>query len=528
MRRPNFLIIQADQLAAQALPSYGNTVAKAPQITALADAGVVFEHPYCPSPLCSPSRFSMLAGQLPSRIGAYDNAAEFGASIPTFLHYLRRMGYRTCLSGKMHFVGPDQLHGFEERLTTDIYPADFTWTPDWRNPDRMLEWFHNMTSVVQAGVCAASMDLDFGEEAAFHAVRRIYSHVREPDERPLCMLVSFTQPHDPYVITREYWDRYRDDEIDMPAVPAMPYMELDPHSQRLWRMSALDEYAITDEDIRNARHGYYSAISYVDDKVGELIAALQAVGLYEDTIVVITSDHGDMLGERGLWYKMSMFDPSARVPLIFHAPAYFGARRVAEPVSLLDLLPTLVELAGGEPNPQWAAPIDGHSLARLLGGDGGRASDTVLAEYLAEGLSAPCVMIRRGPYKYIFCETDPEQLYDLSADPHELRNLASSPEHAEIREAFRAEVAQRWNLGALREHVLASQQRRYLVAAALQQGRHTSWDYQPRQDAAQQYVRTHMELWELMKRSRFPSVAPPAPQQAIVRDVSAALGEASQ
>jgi choline-sulfatase len=437
------------------------------------------------------------------------------------------MGYRTCLSGKMHFVGPDQLHGFEERLTTDIYPADFTWTPDWQHPNRMLEWFHNMTSVVQAGVCAASMDLDFGEETAFHAVRRIYGQVREPDERPLCMLVSFTQPHDPYVITREYWDRYRDDEIDMPAVAPIPYAQLDPHSQRLQRMCAIDECGITEEHIRNARHGYYSAISYVDDKISQLLAALRAVGMYDNTIIIITSDHGDMLGERGLWYKMSMFDRSARVPLIFHAPAYFNARRVVEPVSLLDLLPTLVELASGEANTQWAAPIDGYSLAPILQGQGGRAGDEVLVEYLAEGVSAPCLMIRRERYKYIFCETDPEQLYDLSADPHELNNLADSPQHADLRRLFHAEVQQRWDIHKLREQVLASQQRRHLVAAALQQGQHTSWDYQPRQDAAQQYVRTHMELWELMKRSRFPPVAPPVPQQAIARDASAALGEAS-
>ena len=127
---PNILLIMADQMAAPALPCYGHPVVQAPNISRLAREGVVFDSAYCNSPLCAPSRAVLVTGQLPSRTGAYDNAAEFPASVPTFGHYLRAMGYHTSLCGKMHFIGPDQLHGFEERLTTDIYPADFGWTPD--------------------------------------------------------------------------------------------------------------------------------------------------------------------------------------------------------------------------------------------------------------------------------------------------------------------------------------------------------------------------------------------------------------
>ena len=139
-KRPNILIIQADQLTAGALSCYGGTVAKTPHIDRLARDGVVFESFYTNSPLCAPSRFSMMSGQLPSAIGAYDNAAEFGADVPTFAHYLRAAGYQTYLSGKMHFCGPDQLHGFEQRLTTDIYPADYGWTPNWDNFAERLSW----------------------------------------------------------------------------------------------------------------------------------------------------------------------------------------------------------------------------------------------------------------------------------------------------------------------------------------------------------------------------------------------------
>jgi choline-sulfatase len=171
---PNILFIMADQLTAPALPFYGHPLVKTPHLTALANDGVVFENAYCNSPLCAPSRFSMMTGQLPSRIGAYDNAAYFPGDIPTMAHYLRERGYHTCLSGKMHFVGADQLHGFEERLTTDIYPSDFGWTPDWENFAERPSWYHNMLSVVQAGLCTTSNQLDFDEEVAFHAVRKIY------------------------------------------------------------------------------------------------------------------------------------------------------------------------------------------------------------------------------------------------------------------------------------------------------------------------------------------------------------------
>ena len=150
-KAPNILFIHTDQLSAEMLGAYGNKIASTPHIDALAERGVVFDSAYCNFPLCAPSRFSMLAGQLNSKIAAYDNAAEFPSSIPTFAHYLRWMGYQTCLIGKMHFIGADQLHGFEERRTTDIYPSDFAWTGDWT--DLQAKHANNATSFTEAGVC---------------------------------------------------------------------------------------------------------------------------------------------------------------------------------------------------------------------------------------------------------------------------------------------------------------------------------------------------------------------------------------
>jgi choline-sulfatase len=217
---------------------------------------VVFENAYCNSPLCAPSRASLMTGLLPSRTGAIDNAAELPASIPTFGHHLRNQGYQTSLCGKMHFVGPDQLHGFEERLTTDIYPADFGWTPDWEHPEIRPSWYHNMLSIVQAGQCVTSNQLDFDQEVAFQAVRKLHTLARSGDNRPFCLVVSFTHPHDPFAITQEYWDRYGDDEIDPPAVGPIPVEQLDPHSRRVHQVCDLGRYRQTEERVRTARHAY--------------------------------------------------------------------------------------------------------------------------------------------------------------------------------------------------------------------------------------------------------------------------------
>jgi choline-sulfatase len=502
--RPNILILMADQLTARALPAYGNRVAKTPHIDALASAGVVFDSFYCNSPLCAPSRFSWLAGRQVSAIGAYDNAAELPAQVPTFAHYLRGSGYQTVLAGKMHFCGADQLHGFEERLTTDIYPADFGWTPDWTRFAERPSWYHSMESVTQAGACTRTNQIDFDDEVVYHARRKLFDMARAPDPRPFCMVVSMTHPHDPYVVPQRYWDRYAGVEIDMPRVN-LAVEQLDPHSRRLRHVCGLDALPVDEVQVRSARRAYYGAVSYVDDQVGKLLAALADARYAENTIVLLLADHGDMLGERGLWYKMSFFEPACRIPLIVHAPGRFDARRVAESVSLVDLLPTLCEL-GGVTSADFATPLDGRSLVPQLAG--ARGSDEVIGEYLAEGAIAPLVMIKRGRYKFVHSPADPDQLYDLADDPEELRNSsADAAQQARVRE-FRAEVARRWDLPALHAAVVASQARRHLVNRALRAGRHTPWDFQPMRDASRQYVRNDRDLGDLEAIARFPPLAP--------------------
>jgi len=147
---PNILVIQLDQMTPGVLPAYGHGMVKTPHMDQLAAEGVVFENAYTNFPLCVPSRMSMLAGRFTSAIEQWDNATELPAAVPTLAHYLRTAGYHTVLCGKMHFIGPDQVHGFNERITTDIYPANFAWTPDWVVGERYRPTGINPRAVVEA------------------------------------------------------------------------------------------------------------------------------------------------------------------------------------------------------------------------------------------------------------------------------------------------------------------------------------------------------------------------------------------
>ncbi|KAK6214973.1 choline-sulfatase [Colletotrichum tabaci] len=510
-KQPNILFIMADQLAAPQLKMYNpESQIKTPNLDALAAESVQFDSAYCPSPLCAPSRMSLITGLLPMKIGAYDNASQISSEIPTYAHYLRLKGYQTALAGKMHFIG-DQLHGYETRLTSDIYPGDFGWVVNWDEPDTRLEWYHNSSSILQAGTCVRSNQLDYDEEVMYRSTQFLYDHVREgPEKRPFALTVSLTHPHDPYTIEDKYWDLYEDVDIALPKV-RIPKEEQDPHSKRLMKVCDLWDYDFTDDQIKRARRAYYGAVSYVDDCVGRLLSVLKKCGLDDNTIIVFSGDHGDMLGERGLWYKMSYFESSVRVPLFVRHPHQFEPHRVSKNVSTLDILPTLCDLVGTKPAP--GLPMDGQSLLPHLEGKAGH--DKVYAEYTGEGTISPLMMIREGPWKFIHCPVDGTQLFNLEHDPLELVNLASQKaisgklleEEAKAKlEEYTAETKAKWDFDAITEQVLQSQRKRRLVWGALTQGAFTSWDYDPVDDGRMKYIRSQIPLDDLERRARYPPV----------------------
>lgn len=504
MSQPNIVVVMADQLAPQFTGAYGHPVARTPHLDALAARGMRFDAAYCNSPLCAPSRFAFMSGQLISRIAAYDNASEFRASVPTFAHYLTMLGYRTCLSGKMHFIGPDQKHGFQDRVTTDIYPADFAWTPDWEAPDERIDkWYHNMQTVKESGVAVATFQTDYDDEVGFAARRWLIDRARDRaagDAAPFALVASFIHPHDPYVSKPEWWDLYEDAEIDLPS-QVIAAQDQDPFSRRLMDGIEASYVPLTEEETRRARRAYLANVSYFDSKLGEIVRTLEQTGELDNTVVIVTADHGDMLGERGLWYKMNFFEHSARVPLVMAGPGV--AQDVAKNAcSLVDLLPTFVEIAGGDDS-LLGEPIDGHSLMPTARGEAD-ARDEAIGEYCAEMTPAPVLMIRRGDLKYIHCDRDPPQLYDLKVDPDERRNLAQDRDYASRAAVFAAEVAERWDGETLRRDILATQKSRRALHAAMNAGAGEPWDYTPPRDASQEYVRNHMDWTVAAGRYRFP------------------------
>jgi choline-sulfatase len=512
--RPNIVLIQADQLTAMVLSMYGGKTVKTPNMDDIAENGVTFLNSYCNNPVCGPSRASMMSGQLSSAVGCYDNAGELLSSIPTFAHYLRYIGYRTCLSGKMHFVGADQLHGFEERLTTDIYPSDFGWTADWSQqeepwaPSRM-----SLRSIVEAGVCKRSLQIDYDEEVCFQAVQKIYDYARLPEKQPFMLMASFTHPHNPFVTTQEFWDLYDHDKIELPGVPHIPIADRDPWSQRYAYTIREDEHNVTEQDLRNARHAYYGMVSYFDSLIGRILKALDDGGFTENTYVFVVADHGEMLGERGTWFKFLPYEWSARVPMIVTGPGIKAGYVEEKGVSLVDLLPTMTELATDGKGIELADRIDGRSLVQMMHGDNSGRPDDVMMEFTGEGVYAPALIIRRDGIKYVHCRTDPPMMFDLKKDPQELDNVADDPAYADTASDLQREVDSRWDYDRLERDILQSQKRRLFVQQALLKGKWTGWDHQPFVDATRAYVRGAIDpnttATKALRRLPFVAEVPP-------------------
>ncbi len=499
MGRPNILILMVDQLSGRFFPDGPAEWLHCPHLRDLAERSARFANAYTPSPLCAPARASFMTGMLPSTTRVYDNAAEFAGDIPTFAHYLRRAGYRTCLAGKMHFVGPDQLHGFEERLTTDIYPVDYGWTPDYRKPgERVHWWYHNLGAVAQAGVAEITNQLEYDDEVLWKTQRKIYDLARDEDSKPWCLTVSFTHPHDPYVARREFWDLYADGAYPSPEVEAIAYQDQDAHSKRIFDANDWRSHAIDEEMIARARRGYFANISYLDRSIGKIRQTLEETG--QEAITIFLADHGDMLGERGLWFKMSFYEGSARVPMMI-AAADISPKCISTPASLVDIPSTLSDLAG-LPKEESIPGTVGESLLPLI--EGAKRTKPVLMEYAAEASYSPMVSIRGDRWKYNRCALDPDQLFDLESDPCERNNLATGDSPPPVLEDMKSMADAYWDLDRFDREVRESQRRRHIVYEALRKGAHHPWDYQPPENASERFMRNHLDLNMLDEQRRFP------------------------
>lgn len=450
---PNILFIMVDQMTPFMMSCYGQRAAITPNLDRLARNGTVFDNAYCNAPLCVPSRTSMFAGRLTAAVESWDNASEFRADTPTIMHYLRAAGYHTAVSGKTHFIGPDQYHGFHERLTPCIYPTHFKFMHPWSKGPYYIQGTSVQLGLGKLGPSEVNGQIDFDTMAFSRALEKLSRHALDgKNAPPLFLNVSLTQPHDPYCAPRKYLEMYRDASIPMPK-PHDDIRKLSPTYEWVRIVHGLDKETPSPEKVREARRCYLAMCTWLDDRIGQLLSEVERLGMSGNTLVVLTSDHGDMLGEKGQWFKRMYLEWSARIPLIMSWPGRVPAgKRVSSLVSLVDLLPTFAEAAGV----QVRTRIDGQSLLPLLDGRDSGANREVIGEYFGEGTIEPIRMVRRGDYKYITVNGYPPQLYDLKRDPGENVNAAGRAEYAAVEKELRARAEKDWDAPALKRAVMAS------------------------------------------------------------------------
>jgi len=432
-KQPNLLILLSDQHHPKVLGGAGDEVVETPNLDALAREGVSFDHCYCGSPLCVPSRMSFMTSRHCSQIGVWSNNCILASDIPTFAHSLGAMGYETVLCGRMHFEGPDQMHGFERRIM-----EDFT-----RNlpgmPGVTLEGLPAGTgqtrNVVERATHGRS-SIHAYDEAVTEAACEFISGRRSGD-RPWCMVVGYYLPHSPFICPKDLFDYYYD-KVTMP--PAPPQDAPPDHPAVVaWRQQRKLEEAVSEEQIRAARAAYYGMVTLLDRNAGKVLSTLNDSQHADQTVRAYLSDHGEMAGEHGMWWKSNFYEGSVRVPMIWSWPGHWPAdERRSQIVSLLDVGPTLAGLAG-EP---MRHPVSGNDLSPILQSGGQtQAWDRPTFSEMTDAR-----MIRSGPWKLTaYHGYDNPQLFHLDQDPEEFYDLGADPAFAQVRQELLRQVHEGWN-----------------------------------------------------------------------------------
>ena len=424
---PNILLVMADQMTPFMLEACGYTGAKTKNMTALAKRSANFKNAYTPSPICVPARSCFMTGLYTSTTGCYDNGDPYHSFIPTFAHYLTNAGYETVLSGKMHFIGADQLHGFQRRLNTDVYPSGFIWSyplPPEDEPEFKAFDFAPLYMAENIGP-GWSKELQYDEETQFKSLE----YLRHTPDSPWMLTVSFTNPHPPYKVPKKYWEMYKDVELPLPEFPEDMDEKYSDYDHAIIRWHGLHKRGCEIRDGKNLlamRRGFAALAHYVDDKIGELLDVLEEKGLRDETIVIVTSDHGEMLGEKGLIQKRSLYEWSSRIPLFVDIPGVEPCE-IETPVSLIDVPTTLIAIAGQTP----VQPLEGRSLLPAIYGEELEVIP-VISEYHGEGIMRPSFIVRKGDWKYHYCHGSAPQLYNLVEDPGEWNNCSGDAAVADI------------------------------------------------------------------------------------------------
>ena len=448
--RPNILFIMTDQHNPKIAGFAGDPVVRTPALDRLAGTGTVFDTAYCQQPLCVPSRTSLLMGRYCRNTGIYANLDILPANSLTFPRLLARHGYATCLIGKAHLNG-EQFQGYQQRPYGDLYGQAHQ--PDPRRVPEGGE--HGLGEIpFQAGPSRIPLALTQTEITTAEAAKWLQTSVGRGSGQPFLLSVHYDKPHFPINPPEPYFRRYE-------RTVRLPDHWNGPHGEQhlaalvpFVRENFVTEgyYGVDREFHRRTLAAYYGCVEWVDDNIGRLLDVLDYLGLAENTVVIYTSDHGEMAGSHGAWQKMVFYEESARVPLIVRLPGQTGGVRQGVPVGLLDMYPTLCELAG------IAVPghCDGRSIVPLLGDSRAPRTDWADRRIYSESVligkpeHAGC-MVRSGPWKYARYLDGAEELYNLETDPVEEQNRAADPACSEIRQELQTDVERFWEPDLQRE-----------------------------------------------------------------------------
>ncbi|MBC7817793.1 MAG: sulfatase [Planctomycetaceae bacterium] len=454
-KRPNVLFLVSDDLN-NMLGCYGDPLAKTPNLDRLAARGVRFDRAYCAFPLCGPSRNALLTGLYPNSTGILANQQIFRQTIPSQVSMpqaFRQAGYFAGRIGKLyHYNVPNSIgtNGHDDPASWEMelnpagvdrleeHPKIFTLLPG--QFGGTLSWYASPKSDAQ------HTDGLMAEDAEW-----VLERCAKRKDRPFFLAVGFFRPHTPYVSPKSYFDMYP--EKDMPVVQGVKEDQADIPPPGLGSHKKEQE-KLTDDLRRQTRQAYLASISFMDAQVGRVVAALDRLGLAENTIIVFTSDHGYHMGEHGLWQKMSLFEESARVPLLIVAPGV-AAKGVAakSPISHIDLFPTLAELCGvkAPSNLQGQSLVPmlrdptvagrGWAITQVMRG-GGPARASVTTNVSADGSRSFGYSLRTPRWRYTEWDEGRKgrELYDHDTDPRELTNLANNVAHAKTVEELSQQV----------------------------------------------------------------------------------------
>jgi len=437
---PNIVFLFTDQHAAAFLGCYGDEVAETPNLDRLAASGAIFKNAYCPSPLCIPSRMAMMAGQYPHDIGVYTNRDYLKSDTPTFVHALGAAGYRTSLIGRMHFIGPDQLHGFQERHVGDI-------SVNW--PGSPLIDYGNLNkargtkgpTLKYAGIGETTVHR-YDRAVTEGALRYIDDLAVADPKPPFFMTVGWYGPHPPYIALEEDY-KYFEGRVTPPKL-TKPDQE---HSYLAsWRDQG-EFHNVPEEHVIKARTAYYANLRMIDRQIGKILKKLEETGLSDNTVIVYSSDHGEQLGERGFWQKNTFYDHSVKVPLIWSpSDKLVESQSHTEIVSLIDLVETFIDVGGGEPLPH----AKGKSLLSLVNGDSSKWPNLTMSEFYGGLVSIQTSaianrMVRNKRYKLNYYHGHSSELFDMLNDPDEKTNLINDPAHHSARDELLTIALNSWN-----------------------------------------------------------------------------------